>query len=679
MTARLRLIPLFLLLGLLVAAFLVPDRSPPPPRHPHLAAAPDGGFAAGFQASPGDGGEFELFQIDTEGRVSGLGRYRGRLAGIATMGDALLAVTRDGTLLSFGADTETLVIGDARWNILALAWHGGRARAVSLNNGVLTLLEPAERQTWREVGEIAVDPQADEAALASLHGNLHCIWSGQAPDLSRGALRHRVWNGATWRDGLDLPFGNVDSLDAFTVADSILVAALVPNPLDGNAWPELAAGFVREDTWRYQPDLFNQRQRELFGQARQIAGAVTGKAICWLSTGQRGAQLSFQTSGEKPVELTLAPGIEPGLSWSQLSTALLFLFLIVLTVLHCRRSRQLSRRLPGMPADLSARGSALIVDWLLVSFGLVFYHVASGDLNIFMDLLTLESMNHMFWLNLGALAAYAAITEGLLFGATPGKKLAGLRVRNVGGGPAGTMQIMLRNLVRIVDMFPVLFPGLIGAVAAMFNPMRQRLGDLIGSTVVRRHARVDGRKFILASASPRRSDLFQARGLDFRAVPADIDEDSVQGDNPEETARMLAEAKARAVLPEIGMEREVVVAADTVVILDNEVLGKPKDADEAVGMLERLSGRSHTVVTGVAIFDPATGQALSDTEATEVEFRPLTRQEIDAYVATGDPLDKAGAYGVQSGNVVKQVRGSLSNVMGLPMEKLEYLFNLLDS
>lgn len=678
MTARLRLIPLLLLAGLLVAAYLIPNQGPPLPRRPRLVAAPDGGFTAGFQSNPGDDGEFELFQIRTDSRVSGLGRYRGLLAGIAAMDDALLAVTRDGTLLSFGADVETLAIGDSRWNILALAWHEGRTLAVSLNNGVLTLLEPAEPQTWREIGEIAADPQAEEAALASLRGNLHCIWSGQAPDLSRGSLRHRIWDGAIWRDGPDLPFGNVDSLDAFTVGDSILVAALTPNPLDGNAWPDLAAGFVREDTWRHQPDLFNQRQRELFRQARQIAGAVTGKAICWLTTGPRGALLSFQTSGDKPVELTLAPGIETGLSWPQLSSALLLLLLIALTVLHCRRSRQLSRRLPGAPADLSARASALIVDWLLVSFGLVFYHVASGDLNIFMDLLTLESMNHMFWLNLGALAAYAGVTEWL-FGATPGKKLAGLRVRSVGGGPAGTMQIALRNVVRIVDMFPVLFPGVIGAVTAMFNPLRQRLGDLIGSTVVRRHARVDNRKFILASASPRRSDLLQARGLDFRTAPADIDEDAVRGDNPEETARMLAEAKARAVLPEIGLDREVVVAADTVVILDNEVLGKPKDAEEAAGMLERLSGRSHTVVTGVAVFDPATGQALSDTEATEVEFRSLTRQEIDAYVATGDPLDKAGAYGVQSGNVVKQVRGSLSNVMGLPMEKLEHLFGLLDS
>ena len=172
-----------------------------------------------------------------------------------------------------------------------------------------------------------------------------------------------------------------------------------------------------------------------------------------------------------------------------------------------------------------------------------------------------------------------------------------------------------------------------------------------------------------------------ALGVDFSVEPADIDESSFQGDSPGETARLLSMAKAKRAADRItgDLPGPVVVAADTMVILDGTVLGKPRDAAEAAEMLSRLSGRSHMVMTGVTLLDLATGQGVSDIESTEVEMRELTRQEIDSYVASGDPLDKAGAYGAQSGFPVKQIRGSLSNVLGLPMEMLQGMLAILDS
>jgi septum formation protein len=166
--------------------------------------------------------------------------------------------------------------------------------------------------------------------------------------------------------------------------------------------------------------------------------------------------------------------------------------------------------------------------------------------------------------------------------------------------------------------------------------------------------------------------------MEVRVQPPGIDEDGVKEETPEETVRKLSQMKARAGT-DSAKAGEIVVAADTVVALDGKILGKPRDAAEAGTMLTMLSGRSHSVYTGLTVWDSATGQGVTDVEETEVEFRNLSASEIEAYVATGDPMDKAGGYGVQTGNLVKQVRGSLSNVAGLPMEKLRDMLSLLDS
>ena len=176
--------------------------------------------------------------------------------------------------------------------------------------------------------------------------------------------------------------------------------------------------------------------------------------------------------------------------------------------------------------------------------------------------------------------------------------------------------------------------------------------------------------FILASASPRRRELVRQLGFDFVVVVSDVPEEARPDEEPASLVLRLAREKAAAVArlhPDAW-----VLGADTTVVLSGEALGKPVDRNEARDMLNRLSGRSHHVMTGVALIGP-TGQVEEETvDVSEVEFRVLRDAEIDAYVATGEPLDKAGAYGIQGGAAafVARVSGSYTNVVGLPLEVL---------
>lgn len=176
-------------------------------------------------------------------------------------------------------------------------------------------------------------------------------------------------------------------------------------------------------------------------------------------------------------------------------------------------------------------------------------------------------------------------------------------------------------------------------------------------------------ELVLASASPRRRQLLAQIGLAFRVRESDVDEGPLLAgaDDPRRLTRGLALAKAMAV----GRRETdaLVLAADTVVVLDGEILGKPRDADEAAAMLSRLQGRTHRVVTGVAVLDAATGRSRTAAEETRVTLRELSPAEIAAYVAGGEPMDKAGAYAVQGlgAVLVTRIEGCFYNVVGLPL------------
>lgn len=176
------------------------------------------------------------------------------------------------------------------------------------------------------------------------------------------------------------------------------------------------------------------------------------------------------------------------------------------------------------------------------------------------------------------------------------------------------------------------------------------------------------RRIILASQSPRRREYLSLLGLSFEASTADIDEAPQLNETPAEMARRLSAAKARAVAAADGNDA-IVIAGDTVVSLFGAVLGKPQDPTDAADMLVRLRSRPHTVYSGVAVLDSGSGQLAPDLAATQVFMRDYSDEEITAYIASGDPFDKAGGYAIQYEDFhpVARIEGCYLNVVGLPL------------
>ena len=177
-------------------------------------------------------------------------------------------------------------------------------------------------------------------------------------------------------------------------------------------------------------------------------------------------------------------------------------------------------------------------------------------------------------------------------------------------------------------------------------------------------------QLILASQSPRRQQLLQLLQVTFTVRPADIDEAMDPTRPPQTEVARVSKLKAEATTRNPG---DVVIAADTIVVLEGQVLGKPRDEADAVRMLTALSGRDHQVMTGITVLRDE--KTITHTEITDVHFRPLTEEEILRYVETGEPMDKAGAYGIQgfAAPFVEGIRGDYYNVMGLPVCRLEQM------
>ena len=171
---------------------------------------------------------------------------------------------------------------------------------------------------------------------------------------------------------------------------------------------------------------------------------------------------------------------------------------------------------------------------------------------------------------------------------------------------------------------------------------------------------------ILASTSPRRKDLLSLLGLPFDIIPADLDESRLPGESPADYVRRLACEKAHKVARDT---QGLVLAADTTVADGDEILGKPESGADARRMLQQLRGRTHQVFTGIAVVEPGTGESYVDVCRTDVPMRDYTDEEISAYIATGDPMDKAGAYAIQSASFhpVENLEGCFASVMGLPL------------
>jgi septum formation protein len=190
------------------------------------------------------------------------------------------------------------------------------------------------------------------------------------------------------------------------------------------------------------------------------------------------------------------------------------------------------------------------------------------------------------------------------------------------------------------------------------------------------------RNLVLASASPRRSELLAQAGFSFKVHPAHIPEDPLPGEDPIAYVIRLAREKAETVFAELssqGPAAPQVLGADTTVTLDNHILGKPEDAADAARMLRLLSGRTHRVITGVAVVSEKSTEVAA--EVTGVQFLTLSDEEIAAYIATGEPMDKAGAYAIQgrAARWIPRIEGCYFNVVGLPLALVSTLLESTSS
>lgn len=185
------------------------------------------------------------------------------------------------------------------------------------------------------------------------------------------------------------------------------------------------------------------------------------------------------------------------------------------------------------------------------------------------------------------------------------------------------------------------------------------------------------KRIILASASPRRRELLERAGVNFEVISASGEENRIS-DDPKEAVQQLARDKAVSVMHTIedSADGTLVIGSDTVVVFENMILGKPHDIEDAVNTLKKLQGNTHQVYTGVSVLEKKNGVWTEHTfyESTDVTFYPVSDEEIRAYVATGEPMDKAGTYGIQGifGIYVRGICGDYNNVVGLPVARLFY-------
>ena len=197
----------------------------------------------------------------------------------------------------------------------------------------------------------------------------------------------------------------------------------------------------------------------------------------------------------------------------------------------------------------------------------------------------------------------------------------------------------------------------------------------------RGNARKSRTKLILASNSPRRAEILRNAGFEFEVRAADVDEKRLPHESARAHVLRLAQAKARSAASrlKVGSPNAIVIGADTVVVARGRILGQPRDANDARRMLRLLSGRVHRVLTGVSVLRIPGGKELHCIERTRVHFVKLSRQDIDDYIATGEPFDKAGAYGIQGigGQFIDRIEGCYFNVVGLPLSQVSAMLREL--
>ena len=554
------------------------------------------------------------------------------------------------------------------------------------------------------------------AELIEYKGYPAIFWREVANRKVEGFIRGAVYDGSQWKQ-LPVIGENISLSGGFAACSDADRIVLIQDAggkegLAGSGMPIYE--YNKDDGWRSIADIpFSKESLALAGFGIDIK-SINGRFVV-ARADEAGIQLYYSVNFEDGIWKDVGQFEKEEREWSELfnseiifnyillgiSVGLLVLFYIrrkkLRTVLDAdegsnsalpkdaRLARMIKeariQRIGGFASVLD-RGFALFIDGFFV-MPIPYYYLNAQSID-FMDSVFSAKELVLFFIWLISLTVYMLIAE-LIFGFTIGKALARIRVRNATGGRPSLAQVLIRNTARIIDFFPVPIGTmriwyLIATVAASVTVKRQRVGDILAKTVVRRYTPLKKRKIILASASPRRKELLTEFGLNFDVISADVDESAVVGMLPREFAKMLAVRKASEIA--VRMENgELVIAADTVVALGDRILGKPSDENEAREMLSALSGKTHEVLTGVSIIDTATKQLVASVERTEVEFRELSEAEINNYIESGEGEDKAGSYAIQGngGFFVNATLGSTSNVIGMPMELFQRMLKDLDA
>ncbi len=554
---------------------------------------------------------------------------------------------------------------------------------------------PVPAEGWEAYGPPL--PQLTPVAMAEL-----TLLGGEPAIFMRSLLRDEVEPGVKaalltrtagelgWQ-WLPAPTGPLASgvLAVSSYQDGVLLLQ-EPGNREGEPQQGTASFYDRAGGWRACAPV-QQFQHDRWQPAQSLTVAAGGERAFVVRIGNAGMEAYTTIRPAEPGWLRLPlPGTQTqaGLPVWVIPVTVFVLSLLILRVMRGRLLAEMARRKAAgeqiaqgtvasvIDIERSAspvdRAVAMLVDMLLVSPLPIFY---VGSVEGFSQGVFQGQGVVAYLLLLGGLIVYSTAAEALC-GQTFGKWLLRLRVRAVEGGRPTFVQVLVRNLLRAIDFFPVMFAGamiwyLVALIAVTMTRRRQRVGDVIAQTVVRRVVPVGARKIILASGSPRRRILLEELGLSFTVQVADVDETPVPGVPAREMAERLARRKAERVAADAPADA-VIIAADTIVVRDGEILGKPTDPEDAKRMLRSLAGREHQVITAVSVIDKATGQFMDGSDLTAVRMRQLTDSEIAEYVASGEPADKAGAYAIQGrgGQFVAGARGSVSNVVGLPVEML---------
>ncbi len=608
---------------------------------------------------------------------------RGQLIKMLPFENHLWMVYADGTVTELDtASMETKRIASAGGlQFEDAVVYGDHLYAISQENGLIIFI--LEDGQWKAHSQIPVIGTPQEAKLLVEYSLLKAYWRQSTGGFAESGLWQAVRKNKHW----DVLPSQGKGYGQYAVTNWQKKATLTEEANQAPAAINLLQQDLQTQVWK-ETTRIDIPQEFAALQSSGLASLPQNESLLIVRTDPAGAHVFLHEGHSTKLVTTLLQNNAMGpLSLGIMLVGLLItLFLITM---QARRDRRNARTATFNPAILRAggvaspavRAFAFLIDTILIAPLAGSFFWVSND--TWITSLTADDALLWYGLSMGGLCAYSTIAEGI-WGQTAGKALLGIRVRNAAGGRLLPWQSFVRNIMRVIDfapinLFGVTIPYLVALICLLLTGNRKRLGDIFGKTSVLLYTPFVKRDYLLASGSPRRRELLSALGLKFAQVAPDVDETILPEEKPAEAAMRLACKKATASV-DSARQGEIIIAADTLIVLNDEFLGKPVGRDDARAMLRNLSGKVHRVFTGVCILDTATGQRIAAADVTEVIMRNLSDSEIESYVESGEADGKAGAYAIQETGekLINQMHGSRSNVVGLPMEMLQSMLQELN-